>query len=85
MISFPRVVFAAFNLMPRNQAGHLFGALTISFKSDRVKLPFEIFYFYSKRKHDGSSMIKEREPNRSILLMPPESYEGKLGVSGISH
>lgn len=46
---------------------------------DTVTLPFEIFYFYAKKKNDGNGEVREREPNRSIILMPPDTYDGKLG------
>lgn len=59
--------------------------LTLTFKSDQVQLPLEIFYFYSKRKNDGSHVVREREPNRSLVLMPPESYENQLEGQGNSH
>ena len=58
--------------------------LTLTFKTDTVTLPFEIFYFYSKKKNDGNSEVREREPNRSLILMPPDTYDGRLAYRGSS-
>jgi hypothetical protein len=56
--------------------------LVLTFKSDQVELPYEIFYYYSKRRQDGSQLAREREPSRKLLLMSPLDYEGTLGSQG---
>lgn len=56
--------------------------IALTFKSDQIELPYEIFYYFSKRRQDGSQLAREREPSRRILLMSPLDYEGTLGKQG---
>jgi hypothetical protein len=43
--------------------------ITISFQMNELEqLPNEIIYSYSKSNENGNSVIKEREPSRSMII-----------------
>ena len=53
--------------------------IIISFKNTELLLPNEIIYNYSKSNSNGTQIVKEREPKRSMIIQPPETYNGELG------
>jgi hypothetical protein len=46
-----------------------------------LELPSNIIYNYTKSNENGSSIIKERDPCRSMKIQTPETYQGELGKS----
>ena len=53
--------------------------IIISFRNGELEFPNEIIYSYSKSNESGTSIVKEREPSRSMVIQHPESYKGELG------
>lgn len=53
--------------------------IIISFRNGELEFPNEIIYNYSKSNESGTSIVKEREPSRSMVIQQPETYNGELG------
>jgi len=56
--------------------------IIISFRNGELEFPNEIIYNYSKSNESGTSIVKEREPSRSMVIQQPETYQGELGKQG---
>ena len=56
--------------------------IIISFQNGELTLPDKIIYNYSKCNEQETSIVKEREPSRSLIIQQPETYRGELGKQG---